>query len=269
MAQTKSLKLTLEALFAVIWMVVLVGASPVFGQPSHARIAVLTPGLTFTPVHEGLKEGLARLGYKEGQNITFIVEDTRGTIENLSARVTKLLSAKPDVLFTIATIHTVTAKQATTTIPIVFALVGDPVGDGLIESYASSKNNVTGVSSSNAPLSGKRLEVLLEVAPRIKRLLVFVVPKEVITLSSLRFLEDTAKKFGVQLARRDVTSQEEVETELRKMPKGSFDAIYYMPSVLLRSCIDLIVKKAKAERVPLVVHEDCLVEQGASDLLWT
>ena len=263
MKQTKTLKLTLEALLAAIWMVVLVGALPVFGQPSHARIAVLTPGFTFTPVYKGLKEGMARLGYKEEQNITFIVEDTKGSIDNLPNRVTKLLSAKPDVLFTITTIHTVTAKQATTTVPIVFALVGDPVGDGLIESYASSKNNVTGVSSFNAPLSGKRLEVLLEVAPRIKRLLVFVVPKEVITLSSLRFLEDTAKKFGVQLACRDVASKEEVEAQLQKMPKESFDAIYYMPSVLLRSTIDLFVKKAKAERVPLVVHEDSLVEQGA------
>jgi putative ABC transport system substrate-binding protein len=142
-------------------------------------------------------------------------------------------------------------------------LVGDPVGDGLIASYASSKNNVTGVSSFNAPLSGKRLELLLEVAPRIKHLLVFVIPKEVITLSSLRFLEDTAKKFGVQLARRDVANKGEVEAALQKMPKGSFDAIYFMPSVLLRSSIDLLVKKAKIERVPLIVHEDSLVEQGA------
>jgi putative ABC transport system substrate-binding protein len=262
MTQNKSLKLTLEALFAAIWMV-LAGVTPVFARLPHARIAVFTPGLNFTPVYEGLKEGLSRLRYKEGQNITFIVEDTKGSIENLSARVTKLLPTKPDVVFTIATIHTVTAKQATTTVPIVFAWVGDPAGDGLIASYASSKNNVTGVSSSSASLSGKRFEVLMEAAPKIKRVLAIVVPKESIALSSFRFLEESAKKIGVQLVRQDVTNKEEIEQCLQKMRGKSVDAIYYVPSVLLASNINLIVKKAKAERIPLVVNEDALVERGA------
>ena len=131
MEQDKSPKLTLVALLAAIWMI-LAGVSPIFGQPSHARIAILTPGLTFTPVHEGLKEGLARLGYKEGQNITFIVEDTKGISTDLAPRVAKLLAAKPDVLFPVTTIHSIAAKQATTTVPIVFAWASDPDKAGLI-----------------------------------------------------------------------------------------------------------------------------------------
>jgi len=78
-----------QALLAAIGMT-LTGVSQVFGQPSHARIGVLTPGLTFASIYEGLQEGLARLGYKEGENITFVVEDTQGSSVDLAPRVAKL-----------------------------------------------------------------------------------------------------------------------------------------------------------------------------------
>ena len=173
MERTQSFKFMLTALLAAIGMT-LTGVSQVFGQPSHARIGVLTPGLTFASIYEGLQEGLARLGYKEGENITFVVEDTQGSSVDLAPRVAKLLAAKPDTLFTVTTIHTLAAKRATTTVPIVFAWASDPVAAGLIASYASSKNNLTGVTNLDASLSGKRLEVFLELAPKVKRLLVLV-----------------------------------------------------------------------------------------------
>ncbi len=262
MAQTKSCTLTIAVLLAVSWTV-LAGVSSVFSQTPHARIAVLTPGLTFSPVHEGLKEGLARLGYQEGKNITFIMEDTKGSSVDLASRSAKLLAAKPDVLFPVTTTHSVAAKQATATVPIVFAWVGNPVEAALIAAYASSKNNVTGISSFNAPLSGKRLETLLEVAPKIKRVLTIVTPAESIALSTMIFLTETAKKVGVQLVRRDVASGEALEQVLRDMPRGSVDAIYYVPSILMLGKLDSLIKKAKEARIPLVVPDEFMVKQGA------
>lgn len=262
MRQTNLLKLLLAAALAAIWMVPM-DVLPVFGQPSHAKVAILTPGVTLTAVHEGLREGLARLGYKEGKSIAFVVDDTKGSTSNLVSRAAKLLTAKPDVLFTVTTLHAMAAKQATSTVPIVFAWVGDPIQAGLIASYASSKNNLTGVSTSAASLSGKRLEVLLEVAPVVRRLLVFVVPDESAGLISLQFLEEAAKKLGVQLVRRVVTNREEIEQALQETPKGSADAIFFISSTLVRANIELLVKKAKKERIPLAVHEDTLVELGA------
>src|SRR2546425_13375949 len=100
-----------------------------------------------------------------------IVEDTHGVVADLAQRAERLTAANPDVLVTVGTIHTTAARQVTERIPIVFTYVGDPLRSGLVASYAASQNNLTGISVYSGPLSGKRLEILQEVAPDIKRLL--------------------------------------------------------------------------------------------------
>lgn len=227
------------------------------------RIAVLTPGMTFDPVFRGLQEGLARLGYTDDKNISFIVEDTKGNTSDLGNRVGRLAESKPKALFTVSTSHTAAAMKATATVPIVFAWVGDPLRSGFIASYQSSKNNLTGVSSYAGPLSGKRLEMLKDINPKVKRILAIVAAKDSIAEGSFEFLEETARKFGVYVLRRDVTSKEEIEKVIRATPKGSIDAIYHVPSALVGIYIDLLVRKAKEDRIPLVVHEESMVEKGA------
>ena len=235
---------------------------PSWAQPRVLRVGVLTPGMAFDPVFRGFQEGLSRLGYQEGKNITFIVEDTQGSTSDLAPRMAKLLAAKPDMLYTVGTLHAIAAKQATSIVPVVFAWVGDPIQTHLIATYASSNNNLTGISTSSDSLSGKRLEALLEVAPKVKRLLAIVAPKEYVAQSSFRFLQETAKKLGVQVFRRDATTEEEIKRVLQETPKGSVDAIYHIPSYL-GSYIRLLIEKAKQDKIPLVVHEESMAAKGA------
>jgi putative ABC transport system substrate-binding protein len=232
-------------------------------RSAEHRIAVLTPGLTFDPVFRGLREGLARIGYAEERNIAYSVEDTKGDTTDLVPRAEKLLASKPDVLFAVTTLHAIAAKRATTTVPIVFGWVGDPIQAGLIVSYAPSKSNVTGVLTGSDSLSGKRLEALLEVAPRAKRLLAIVASKEGVAQSSFRYAEEAAKKMRVTLIRRDVTNEEEIRNVLRETPKGSVDAIYHIPSTLIGTYIDLLIQRAKADKIPMVAHEESIALKGA------
>jgi putative tryptophan/tyrosine transport system substrate-binding protein len=232
-------------------------------QARHYQVAVFTNGLTASPVLEGLQEGLAQLGYVEGKNVTLIIEDTHGAVSNLAQRAVRLTTAKPDVLVTVGTIHTTAARQATDHVPIVFTYVGDPLRSGLVASYASSQNNLTGISVYSGPLSGKRLEILQEIAPDAKRILALVAAKESIAESSFQVLDETAKKLGIQVLRRDVTTREEIEQVLRDTPTGAVDAIYHVPSALMSGYVDLLIQKAKQEKLPLMVHEDSMVEQGA------
>jgi putative ABC transport system substrate-binding protein len=235
-----------------------------FGDPlPNARIGVFTPGLTLGPVRDGMEEGLAYLGYVGGKNITFIVEDTKGTAADLPPRAAKLLSAKPDVIFTVSTDHAQVAKRATSTVPIVFAWVGDPVLAGLIDSYPYSKSNLTGVAAIGDSLSGKRLELLLDIEPKAKRLLVIVAAKETVSISAFRTLEAAAQKFGVQLVRRDVIDKEEIIKTLEETPRGSVDAIFHVPSTLVRTNLDLVVERARRDRIPFAVHEEALLGRGA------
>lgn len=228
-------------------------------QAGGGRIGVLTPGMAFDPVFRGFQEGLSRLGYKD---VAFFVEDTKGSSSDLAPRMVKLLAAKPDIIFTVGTAAALAAKQATATVPVVFAWVGDPVQTKLIATYASSQNNLTGISVSSDSLSGKRLEALLSVAPKIKRLLAIVSSKESVAQSSFRFLQGTAQKLNVQVVRRDATTEEELKQVLQDTPKGSVDAIFHIPSYL-GSFIHLLIEKAKQDKIPLMVHEESMAVKGA------
>ena len=227
------------------------------------RIGVLTPGGDFGAVLEGLRHGLAQLGYVEGKQVTFIIEDTKmETLDPVTA-VMRLIAAKPDLLVTVAISHAAAAKQVAGSVPVIFTLVSDPVQLGFVASYASSKNNFTGVSNTVAPLSGKRLELLKQLVPGIKRALTMVTVKETIAQKSFQFLDESAKKFGIQLIRRDVTTKEDIEKVLVETPKGSVDAIIHSPAILLRNHISLIVEKANKDRLPFGVHTEELVKKGA------
>ncbi len=248
----------LSILFSVMF------ACSIQAQPTAIRrIGVLTPGGDFGSVMEGLRQGLAEAGYEEGKQITLIVEDTKmETLDPVKAAL-RLVAANPDLLVTVATSHAAAAKSVAGNIPVVFTLLTDPVQSGFVASYASSKNNFTGVANSVAQLSAKRLEMLKEMAPTIKRGLAVVAVKESIAQKSFQFLAESASKFGTQLVRREVTTKEEIEKSLLDTPKGSVDAIIHVPAILLRNHIALLVEKAKRDRLPFGVHTEELVKKGA------
>jgi ABC-type uncharacterized transport system substrate-binding protein len=248
----------LSILFTVMF------ACSIQAQPTAIRrIGVLTPGGDFGSVVEGLRQGLAEAGYEEGKQITLIVEDTKmETLDPVKAAL-RLVAANPDLLVTVATSHAAAAKAVAGNIPVVFTVLTEPVQSGYVASYASSKNNFTGVANSVAQLSGKRLEMLKEMVPTIKRGLAVVAVKESIAQKSFQFLAESASKFGTQLVRRDVTTKEEIEKSLLDTPKGSVDAIIHVPAILLRNHIALLVEKAKRDRLPFGVHTEELVKKGA------
>jgi len=203
------------------------------------------------------------MGYVPGKNVTLVVVDTHGAVPDLVQRAAQLVEAKPDVLVTVGTPHTRAASQATTSVPIVFTRVGDPLQYGMIASYASSQNNLTGVSTYSGPLTGKRLELLREIAPEIKRILAVVAMNEANAQAAFERLAAVAQKLEIQVLRRDVTTREEIEQVLSAMSPGSVEAIFHVPSFLVSAHIDLLMQKAKQEKLPLIVHEDSMVDKGA------
>jgi putative ABC transport system substrate-binding protein len=262
MKRSKTIKRALSSLLLPMALTLILVCSSWAQSPAMRRIGVLTPGGDFAPVLEGLRQGLAQLGYVEGKQVTFIIEDTKMETLDPVKSAMKLLEAKPGLLVTVATSHTAAAKQVAGNLPIVFTMLTDPVQGGFVASYASSKNNLTGVSNNVAPLSGKRLEVLNQMVPGIKRGLAVVSVKEAIAQKSFQFLAESAKKFDVQLIRRDVTTRDELEKVLLDTPKRSVDAIILVPAILMRNHISLLVDKALKDRLPLGVHTEELVKKG-------
>ncbi len=253
---------SMEWWVAVFFAVAMHFAGATAMAQSSVTIAVLTPGLNYEAALDGLREGLAKFGYREGKNLTFILEDTKGETANLEGPVTKLIEAKPDIIFTVTTAHAVAAKQATATIPIIFTGVGDPVQAQLVASFASSRNNVTGVSTHSALLTAKRLELLRDIAPRVKSVLVIVSINEASAKVGLPYLDEPAKKMAFRLVRRDVSGGEELEKLLAEKWKG-IDAVFPMPSVLVGKNIQGLIAKANKEHLPLIVNEESRVRTGA------
>ena len=264
MNQSKSFEPALISVFLSIALTLMLVCSSWAQSPAMRRVGVLTSGgRSLTPVLEGLRQGLAQLGYVEGKQITFIIEDTKMEALDPVKAVMRLLETKPDLIVTVSTSQTVAAKQVAGNLPIVFTVVADPVRLSLVASYASSKNNLTGVATDTASLSGKRLELLKEMFPSVRRALVVVSTKESAAQISFRFLEETAKKLDIQLIRRDVATKAELEKALLDSPKGSVDAIIHVPSNLLRNYINLLIDKATKDKLPLSVHEESMVREGA------
>ncbi len=138
------------------------------------RIGVLSPGLAQGSLVEmaALRTGLGEVGYVEGQNIRIDWQFAEGSPQRLNELAAELVRLKPDVIFTINTPAAAAAKSATSTMPIVFVRVSDPIGAGLVPSLARPGGNVTGLASFVAEMGPKRLELLKQAIPRLSRVAV-------------------------------------------------------------------------------------------------
>ena len=143
---------------------------------------------------------LQRLGYVEGRNLTINFLNAEDKPARLPDLARELVRLKPDVILTMGTVEaTVAAMKATTTIPIVFVHAVDPIRSGLVTSLARPGGNVTGVTSLNADLGAKRLELITEIVPGVRRVAVLVSPVDPETPSMVEALKSAARARHVQL----------------------------------------------------------------------
>ena len=137
---------------------------------------------------EALFQELRRLGYIEGQNIAIEYRNAEGKVDRLPGLAADLVRLKVDVIVAAATPAALAAKKATSTIPIVFTVVADPIGSGLVASLANPGGNITGTTNLNLDLTGKRLELLKEAFPKITTVAVLSNPADQVSAPQLKDL---------------------------------------------------------------------------------
>jgi putative tryptophan/tyrosine transport system substrate-binding protein len=174
------------------------------------------------------RQGLRELGYVEGKNIVIEYRYAEGKFDRLPALATELVRLKVDVIVTAGPIPTRAAKEATITIPIVMAQDSDPVGNGFVASLARPGGNITGLSTFRPELSGKQLELLKEIFPKLSRVAVFGTSTYPGNAQALKEIELAAGAFGVKLQYIDVLSPTDFETAFREATKGRADAVLMM-----------------------------------------
>ena len=177
---------------------------------------------------DAFRQGLRELGYVEGENIIIEYRHAEGKFDRLPALAAELVRLKVDIIITGGEPATSAAKEATVTIPIVMTQVGDPVGSGFVASLARPGGNITGSSTLAPELSGKRLELLKEIIPRLSRVAVFGTSTQTDTAQLLREVELAAKSFGVKLQYLDVLGPKDIETAFRTASKGRAEAVLFL-----------------------------------------
>ena len=228
------------------------------------RIGYLSPNSPATnPARiEAFRQGLHELGYVEGKNIFIEYRYAEGKLDRLPALAAELARLKVDVIVTTSPSPTRAAKEATVTIPIVMTQDTDPVGNGFVARLARPGGNITGLSTLAPELSGKRLELLKEIIPKLSRVAVFGTSTMPGHAQSLREIELAAGAFKVQVQHLDVLGPTDIEIAFRAASKERSDAVLTLNSPILNSHRPQLAELAVRNRLPAMYARRESVEDG-------
>jgi putative ABC transport system substrate-binding protein len=220
-------------------------------QPKAYRIGVITGGGAYYETIDGLRVGLKQLGFEEGKRFVLAIRDTKGDVAKAAEEAARSLEQeKVSLIYTTQTTVTIAARQATANIPIVFCAGTDPVVIGLVDSFANPGGRLTGVYSMTADLTGKRLEILKEIIPKLRRVVTFYNPRRDLSIESAKQAREEAKRLGVELVERHVGSVEELKANLGALSVREVDAIFAVPDPMVVNQAQLIIDRATVKKLP-------------------
>jgi putative ABC transport system substrate-binding protein len=235
-----------------------IGGFPTVGVLWHAGSAE-EEATNFT----ALMEGFTSSGYVEGRNINFAHRFPNEVPERFRAMAAELVSLNVDVLVAVGNIAAPYAKNATTTIPVVFSLVGDPIGLKLVDNLARPQGNVTGLSNFSAELIPKRLELLKEMIPELARVAVLANANASVSRRYIVLSHAAATQLGLTVQIFEVRSPKELEAAFDAMVDADMQALTANADGLAFTHRALIAKLALAHRLPLAVWTRDTLEAGA------
>jgi len=223
---------------------------------------VVSPASAVSARVEAFRQGLRERGYVEGKSIFVEYRYGEGKVDRLSEQAAELVRLKVRVIVTAGSQATRPAKEATTTIPIVMAQDNDPVGSGFIASLAQPGGNVTGLANLTTELSGKQLELLKEIMPKLARVGVLRDLTEPGNPQAVRETDLAAQGFGIQRYYLDVRTAPDIEPALLSAAKKQVEALLVMPSAIFNSHRRRIIELAEKYRWPGIYPRVDYVEEG-------
>ena len=232
----------------LLWLPTQVGEAQ--KAPRPFRIGVLNAAWAAShPTVEGLKAGLRELGFVDGRDVTFDIRFTEGKLDTMAAAAEALVKAGVDLIFTSQEAATNAAKDATESVPIVFTLVGDPVGASIVTKLGQPGGNVTGVSSLQTELVAKRLEVLKTLAPAVRRVWLVYYSVDLGTTPMVTRALEAAQRLNLEVLPKGVLDADELKRVLREVRRG--DAVL-APEGSNPDLTIAIIEQSLALRVPAV-----------------
>ena len=199
------------------------------------------------------KQRLRELGWVEGQNLRLDVRWSAGDLDRMHAQAKELIALEPDVLVGASLPVVATLQRMTQSIPIIFLVVPDPVRNGFVANQAKPEGNLTGFSSTEAPMGGKWLEILRGIAPQITRLGLMsdpmTIPRSRRYVSSI---EDAAHPFGIELSNLSVRGADDIERALEQLAREPASGLIVLPDNTVVRHRERIVALAAQYKIPAI-----------------
>jgi putative tryptophan/tyrosine transport system substrate-binding protein len=234
-----------------IAVVALAFALGAHAQPQVVRVGVLEFGVA-DPLSlrvAAFKDGLRQHGYVEGRNLTIEYRWANGSINELARLATELVHLRVDVILAATTVTALAAREATKTIPIVFAVPADPVGVKLVSSLGRPGGNATGLTTVNIEVLPKRLEILKELSGATSVALIFN-PADASNVLFARSAQDAAHALGMRVQAVPVKSADDFESTFAALAAGGSGAALVAAGALMDGHTQRIVAAAARARVP-------------------
>lgn len=209
-----------------------------------------------------LTRAFSDLGYVEGKNIEFLHRFPAEQPERFRALARELAADKIDAIVAVTALGAKEAKQATSTIPIVFVIVSDPVGSGLVESLARPGGNATGLSLMAIDLSGKRLALLKEAVPSLSRVALLVDTTDPFAKRAVKANQAAAEALGITLWPAEVSTPNDIEPAFSKIAQDRADGVILGAGSMLFNERTRIGSSALAHRLPALSFIAEMVPQG-------
>jgi putative ABC transport system substrate-binding protein len=262
------MRLRLGSALAVL---LLAGALVAEAQPAGrpARVGFLTPSSKAgfaagerRAYGEAFRGRLRELGWTEGQNLVIESRYAEGAYDRLRPLAAELVNLPVDVIFANSAPAALAAKRVTTSIPIVFETLGDPISAGLVTSLARPEGNLTGISGLGPELSGKRLELLKELVPGLRRVAVLVNPRNVMAVPTVREAEKAAAVLRLQIDVVEVRSPDQLEAAIGGVGGDGATAMIVVPDPMLLTQAPRIQALLLKHRLPAVHAETGWLQAG-------
>ena len=226
-------------------------------QPRHIGVLV-----TAWSSENQFRQGLLDAGYVEGRDVVVDWRSANGHYDRLPQLAADLVQRKVEVIVVVGTVAAQVAKRATSTIPIVLAVVADPVGSGLVPSLAHPGGNVTGLSAMGTELSAKRLQLLKEAIPRVSRVAVLSNPDTPYVPKVIEELNAAAPPLSIELNFVGVRTPEEFDSAFSAVRGAHAQALYVIDDSLFSSHRRALLKLASKARLPAIYWGTFYAEEG-------
>jgi putative ABC transport system substrate-binding protein len=240
-------------------------AAPLDALAQSARVyhvGVVLLGGPYSTAVDGLREGLRELGFEEGKQFVLQVRDGKSDFKLVEAAARSFEGAGVDLIYAVGSSVAVTVKRSTKSVPIVFHSGVDPVSIGLVENFRKPGGRLTGLHSQSRDLMPKRLELLKEMVPTLRRVVTFYNPDSPAG-RAIETARHAAHELKLELVERRVASVEQLRASLRALRPGEADAIFYAGDALVSSQAQLVIETAKAKKLPTMLQEEASVAMGA------